>query len=179
MGRVTDVSRERVALLLPGRGYTVNHPVLYYVGEVARELGWVVEAVSWDGTDLSDREVIAHGRAALASLPTTGSVVVGKSLGSLLLPDAVARNLPGVWLTPLLHRVAVRAGALRGTGPSLLVGGTADESWDSATAHRSGHAVLELAGGDHGLQLAGDSVGSARFLVTLIERTREFLAELD
>ncbi len=72
--------------MLPGRGYTVNHPALYYAAEVARDLGWCTEAVSWDDTDLSDNEVIAHGRAALTSLPA-GSIVIGKSLGSLLLPE--------------------------------------------------------------------------------------------
>lgn len=178
MNLVSKAESSRVALLLPGRGYTVNHPALYYVAEVARELGWRIEAVSWDSTDLSDHQVIAHGRTAISSLRPDKDVVIGKSLGSLLLPEAVDRGLPGVWLTPLLHREEIRASVLRLAGPALLVGGSADESWDPDLAHRSGHAVLELSEGDHGFLLAGDAVGSARFLVSLVERARTFLAGL-
>lgn len=178
MDLVSIAESSRVALLLPGRGYTVNHPALYYVGEVARELGWRTDAVSWDSTDLSDKQVIAHGRTAVSSLRPDKDVVIGKSLGSLLLPDAVDRGLPGVWLTPLLHRDEVRASVLREAGPALLVGGSVDESWDSDLAHKTGHVVLELPGGNHGLQLTGDAVGSARFLVSLVEQARTFLAGL-
>lgn len=173
---LAELSRAQCpVLLLPGRGYTVNHPALYYVAEVARDLGWRTEAVSWQDTDLPDHQVIAHGRTALASLPP-GSIVIGKSLGSLLLPDVVARGLPGVWLTPLAHRPEIRADILAHSGPSVLVGAAADELWDSTLAHQSGHAVRELDGGDHRLQLAHNAVGSARFLVSLVEHTPTFLA---
>lgn len=176
---MTGVNESRVALLLPGRGYTVNHPVMYYAAEVARELGWRTEAVSWDGTDLSDGEVIAHGRTALASLPAGQNIVIGKSLGSLLLPDVVDRGLRAVWLTPLLHSAEIREAVLRPSDPSLMIGGTADESWDSDVARRSDHDVLELEGADHGLQLADDVVGSARFLVSVTRHIRAFLAQIN
>ncbi|QYJ03867.1 hypothetical protein KUV85_16325 [Nocardioides panacisoli] len=175
---MSEVESSRVALLLPGRGYTVDHPALYYAAEVARELGWRADSVSWDATDLSDQQVVAHGRAAVSALRPDRDVVIGKSLGSLLLPDAVDRGVPGVWLTPLLHRDEIRASVLQGIGPALLVGGSADESWDSGLAHQSGHVVHELRGGDHRLQLPGDAVGSARFLVSLVEQVRSFLVGL-
>ena len=167
-----------IALLLPGRGYTVNHPVLYYLAAVARELGWNIKAVSWDETDLSDNEVVAHGRERLASLPAGQHLVIGKSLGSLLLPDVAELGLPAIWVTPLLHRTDVRSGALRASGPSLYVGGTADESWDPEGIRQSGHEFLELENGNHGLEIDKDAAASAQFLVLLVQRTREFLAAI-
>ena len=39
----------------------------------------------------------------------------------------------------------------RRTAPALLVGGTADPSWDGALARELSDDVLELDGADHGL----------------------------
>ena len=39
----------------------------------------------------------------------------------------------------------------RRTAPALLVGGTADGSWDGALARELSDDVLELEGADHGL----------------------------
>lgn len=165
-----------VALLLPGRQYTVNHPLLWFAASVARELGWQAESVSWGSVDVTDDEVLVIGRAAMERLPV-GSVVIGKSLGTLLLPEAAAAGLPGIWLTPLLHVEAVRD-ALTSTTRMLLVGGIADESWNSVAAHASGQDVLELSGGDHLLEVNGDAVASARFLTTVVERMRAYLLDL-
>jgi hypothetical protein len=47
---------------------------------------------------VSDEAVVTHGREELNALPTRHSVVVGTSLGSLLLPDVAELALPAVWL---------------------------------------------------------------------------------
>jgi hypothetical protein len=171
-------SDQKTALLLPGRRYSVDHPALYYVAKVARDLGWRTEAVEWDPDDVSVDAVIARGRVALRSLPSRDSVVIGKSLGSLLLPDVVAMGLPAIWLTPLLMREELRVAVARESAPTLLVGGSRDDLWDSRLAHATGHVVLELEGGDHSLELAGDAIGSARFLVTLTQHAQDFLSAL-
>ena len=172
-------SVQKTALILPGRRYSVDRPVLYYVARVARDLGWRMEVVDWGSTDVSVESVIARGRNALSSLPPQDAVVIGKSLGSLLLPDVVEMGLPAIWLTPLLNREELRVAVSRKSAPTLLVGGSRDDLWDSQLAHATGHAVLELEGGDHSLELPGDAFGSARFLVALAQCAHDFLAGLE
>lgn len=174
----SHISATKVALLLPGRRYSVNHPVMYYAAAAARELGWTIEPVDWGTGDLSDADVIGRGLEALQGLPSQGSVVIGKSLGSLLFREVADRGIPAVWLTPLLTYEPVRTAISFSTAPTLLIGGTADELWDSNVAHASGHQVLELAGADHRLEVPMDAVASAGLLVTLTGRIREFLEPL-
>ena len=167
-----------VALLLPGRAYTVNHPTIYSVAAVARDLGWRIEAVEWDPDDESDEAVVAQGREALNAVPTGRSVVIGKSLGSLLLLDVAELALRAVWLTPILTREDVRRAAMRRSAPAFLVGGTADDVWHSDAAHTTGHDVMELNGGNHRLELDGDAIGSARRLVSLATRVLTLFTSL-
>lgn len=164
-----------IALVLPGRRYTANHPLLYYVASVARDLGWTIKSVDWGADDASDDNVLERGRAALNTLPRQGAIVIGKSLGSLLVPDVATAGIPAVWLTPVLTYESIRSAITIRNARMLLVGGTADGLWDSQAAHASGHEVLELEGGDHRLEVPGDAVASARFLLTLTERSRDFL----
>ncbi|MHB0927721.1 MAG: hypothetical protein ACYC3W_02200 [Candidatus Nanopelagicales bacterium] len=164
-----------VALLLPGRRYGVERPVLYYVAEALRDLGWQTVAVVWDNDDASDEAVLSRGSEALQSLPPGRAMVVGKSLGSLLALEVAELHLPAIWLTPVLTEPRVREGIRIHTARALLVGGTADSMWDSVLAHASGHSLLELVGGDHRLQVPGDAISSAQFLVTLAEHARTFV----
>jgi hypothetical protein len=105
--------------------------------------------------------------------------MVTKSLTSRAVTFAEERNLPGIWLTPLLHEPEIAEGFERLHAPALLVGGTADESWDSGLATRAGHAVLELEGADHALQIPGDPIASIDGLRRVVERLDSFVAALD
>lgn len=164
--RTHDGDPARVATVLPGQGYTAQGPLLWYASAVLRDAGWTVRTVVWDGEpDGRDeaREVYARiVRDGVDAAPDARHLVVGKSLGTLAMPAAVELRLPGVWLTPLISasgtddvRAAARAlGA--GGAPALLVGGTADELWDSDAAAASGAWVLEVPGADHSMEVPGD-----------------------
>jgi pimeloyl-ACP methyl ester carboxylesterase len=173
-------SRDRVAVMLPGRAYTTDHPLLFFAREVLRDMGWRVDEVSWPPEDLgSDSAIVGHGSRVLDSLAGSQVLVIGKSLGSLLLPYTVEHALPAIWLTPLLTVSDIADAARQFTAPTLLVGGTADEMWDSQVAHDSGQPVLELPGGDHALLLDGDVGGSVAFLGELVTARRSFVDGLD
>ena len=84
--------------------------------------------------------------------PATGSTApFGKSLGTLAASLAADRNLPAIWLTPLLDLPWVIEALARAQAPFLLVGGTADQTWNSKAAHELTTHVLEVRGADHGL----------------------------
>lgn len=170
---------ERVAVVLPGARYLPFAPLLWFARETAARHGWSVLEV-WD--EYLDRSldptgwVTKRAEAALARAGDARVLLVTKSLASHAVTLAGERGLPGIWLTPLLHLEAVAAGFGQLSAPALLVGGTADESWDSEVARDRGHDVLELEGADHGLQIAGDPLASVDALRRVVERVEEFVA---
>ena len=89
-----------VATLLPGRGYGPQAPLLYYTRLLLRGRGWAVRTVDWDkvpGLDPADpAAVAAFAGEVLATADPARDLVVAKSLGSLALPAAAARGVPGI-----------------------------------------------------------------------------------
>lgn len=161
--------QDRVAIVLPGLGYTPDMPLLYWTAKVLHQDGWTIRQLWWSEPP-SDRAnwagwVAEHaGRAVDEAPDDAGVLMVGKSLGSLAVPLAAERSLPGIWLTPLLANSTELRAALSRIPPSLLVGGTADGSWDSAAARDSGHRVCEVEGADHGMEIPGSPSDSLRAL---------------
>ncbi|NYD24987.1 alpha/beta hydrolase [Kineococcus aurantiacus] len=105
-------------------------------------------------------------------------LLIAKSLSTRLLALAVERDLPGVWLTPLLREDEVRAAAEQAGAPTLLVDGSADPYWDSTAAHASGRRVLEVAGADHSIEVPGDVGACLQALQTVVNEIEDFLNSL-
>lgn len=171
----------RVVVILPGAQYLPFAPLLWFAREVGTSRGWSVLDV-WD--EYLDRNVdpwrwvSERAEAALERAGDAQIVLVTKSITSRAVTIAGDRSLPGVWLTPLLVIDDVAAGFDRLSAPALLVGGTADESWDGEVARRAGHEVLELEGANHSLQIEGDPLGSVDALRQVVVRTEAFIEEL-
>ncbi len=103
--------------------------------------------------------------------------MIAKSLSTLALPAAQDRGLAGVWLTPLCDTPEIRDAVI--TAPALLVGGTADPTWDSQVAAAlDGAEVLEIPGADHSLQVPGGPDASLDVLRQVTARVGEFAAGL-
>jgi hypothetical protein len=169
----------RVASFFPGRGYTPNHPLLYYCRMVLLDRGWTVREVHWADGDKTDPEmVLAQAASELDAVSAGLHLVVAKSLGTLALPLAVERGLAGVWLTPILTEASVAAAVHDLSAPSLLVGGTKDRLWDGELARESAAEVLELDGGDHSLELGGSVEPSMAALRQVIDRVATFVDRL-
>lgn len=172
-------SNDRTAVLLPGRFYTPNHPLLYYSRNVLLVQGWSVEEVWWNPEDLtSDETVKRRVETVLEGVASSTSVVVGKSLGSLAMPSVVKRGLPAIWLTPLFNRPELVAASNNIVAKTLLVGGTADDSWNGNIARASGQQVLELPGADHCLEIPGNPLASVRLLKELVATMTLFVKSL-
>lgn len=169
----------RVAVLLPGATYSPNHPVLYYAREVLRAQGWSVEEVWWNPEDLASEEaLISKAKAAFERVADSNPLIVGKSIGSLALPLVAQRGWPAIWLTPLLNRPELLDALKIVTSKTLLVGGTADDFWNSAVATASGQQVLEMPGADHGLEIPGDPLASVGLLRELVATMKVFVESL-
>jgi hypothetical protein len=64
------------------------------------------------------------------------------------------------------------------TAPMLLIGGTADETWDGALARKLSPHVLEVDGADHGLYVRGPLAASAAVLGLVATAVERFLDEI-
>jgi hypothetical protein len=177
-GRLYPGDPALAALILPGARYLPFAPLLWFAREIAQAHGWTVLEV-WD--EYRDRNVDARAwveeraNAALDHLGTTRTLLVTKSLSSHAVYLAAARNLPGVWLTPLLYLPEIAEGFRQLRAPALLVGGVEDESWDGELARSSRHEVLELERADHSLQIPGEPLASIDALRRVAERVDGFV----
>lgn len=171
------------AVVLPGSGYTIDHPLLWWPCQVLAENGWLVAAVRWEIDEAARADPVGFaGQAAQQALDLAGpadrTLVVGKSFGTFAAPWAAEQGWPGIWLTPVLTEPSVAAALLDGGAPGLLVGGTADGLWDSEVARRSGLDVLEIDGADHILYTDGEWSGSFDDLRRTLEAVETFAARL-
>lgn len=180
-----DADPNRVAVVLPGLHYNIDLPVLHFAYEVLAAKGWSVLRVRWNPPDdaLDEEEqtswVQAIAQQVIDLAPGQQRLIVTKSLGSLAAPVALENDLPGVWLTPLLHEGLVVDALTASTQPSLLVGGTADPAWDVAKARVTGKIVLEIPGANHLLSLSDDPLGSVEVLRTVTAATWQFVSDLE
>jgi hypothetical protein len=181
-GRWYPGDPRRVAVVLPGARYLPFAPLLWFAREIALARGWSVLEI-WDEyldrTADPERWVVERARAAFEHAGDARTLLVTKSLTSRAVSLAADGDAPGIWLTPLLHDAGIAAGFEQLSAPALLVGGTADESWDGGIARRAGLEVLELEGADHALQIEGDPIASVDLLRRVVERMDAFVAAND
>ena len=173
---------DRVAIVLPGASYSTARPLLHFARAVVESHGWTVVEASWpdDAVERDPHEMVTG--VATGLLDTAGDarvLAVGKSLGSLAIPLAASRRIPGIWFTPLLHQPPVAEALARLPASTLLIGSTADETWDADAARQSGLRMLELTDANHGLELTGDPLGSIDALRRVIDAVDQFVAGVD
>jgi hypothetical protein len=143
----------RAAIVLPG-AMLAGMPVNAFAIEAVQSRGWRAVLV-WDVFLDRSQDATAWVRerldAAIAYAHAEQLLVIGKSLSTRAAGPAAELALPAVWLTPLLNDPKIVELIRARTAPALLVGGTADPTWDGALARELSPDVLELEGADHGL----------------------------
>jgi pimeloyl-ACP methyl ester carboxylesterase len=174
-------------VIVPGRGYGPQAPLLDLAGEALADLDAAVETVTWtvpDGLlDIGPEPFVrSHVLAALHRLakaaPGTQPVIIAKSLGTRAAGLAAERQLPAIWLTPLLYDDAITDAIARNPAPALLIGGTRDRSWIPDAAARTGKTVVTIDDADHGLRPLGRLRGYTNALGTIATAMEEFLSQL-
>ena len=173
-------------VIVPGRAYPAQAPLLSLAAEALADHGAVVETVEWvvpdslyfvDGAQVFVRTYVASALHRLAErVPGADPVVVAKSLGSYGASLIAERGLPAVWLTPILTDGAVVDAIRRSRAPALLIGGTADTAWVPDAAAATGKTVLTVPDGDHGLRVPGRLRAYTDVLGTVGTAIEDFLA---
>jgi len=181
-----DGGADRWVVLLPGANYPVTAPLLWFARETALAGGWNVLAVSdtFNGPDDPLRWVEERAEAAIQHVDgPIPPLLIAKSLTSLAAPLVSRLGLSAVWLTPLINAAGtsvsqlVLDGLAAAPAPCLLVGGTADPTWDAAIARSiPGAEVLEISDADHLLQIPGDVAGSVAALHRVVSAVATFVA---
>lgn len=182
---------DRVAFLIPGNGYSAERPLLHFARAVFMRHGWTTQEVWWperppqrEGRDLHAwfaqlrSFVHAHMSRVLDVEAAPQIALVGKSMGAFAAALAADRGLPGIWLTPVLRDSEVADDLRRSPAPFLLVGGTADLSWDADLARSLGRPFYEAENADHGLETDDDPVNSAEILRQATIAMEEFVVQL-
>lgn len=172
-------------ILLPGRGYTCDHPVLHYLRKAAADLGYDVLSVwySFQVASIPDDQVTMQQLAAEVDQAIKGVLqlnsgykrvcIAGKSLGTPLAVLHAQQAERLILLTPIGTSVQDA-----GSKPTLAIIGTADPVYDPASINASRENVewLVLDGLDHGLEAAGDWEASLDGLQQITQTCVEFLS---
>jgi len=174
----------RLAVVLPGVGYSPAHPLLEFARQALLQYGWTVQQVWWDpprglSPEEADAWVCDQARSALDADPQADRrLLVGKSLGTLAAPVAADLGLPAIWLTPLFDRTGSIDAVARNPRPQLLVGGFADPQWDGDRARTLGCDVADFLDATHFMNVPGDAVRSAQIQVEISRIVDAFLSGL-
>ncbi len=185
-----DPPSERLLVMLPGRGYTCNHPVLYYLRQAALGLGYDVLSVEYGlhvanaGFDASAIVFLQQdAEAALRPALQRGYrrvCIAAKSLGTALAGE-LARMLSVESISLLL--LTPIGGAMQGLGdlPTLAVFGGADTLYTpEMTAAFDGHPNVTCRvfdGLNHSLEVKGDWRESLAVLPDIISTCENFLRQ--
>lgn len=184
-----DPPSDKLLVVLPGKNYTCNHPVLHYLRRAALTLGYDVLSVEFgfqvanadfDATTVEtlQAEVDAAVQPALAR-GYRRVCVAGKSLGTPLAGD-LARSLRVEAVSLLL--LTPIGGALQGLGsiPTLAVFGSADVLYaPEIVAAFDGHPTVTCRvfdGLNHSLEVKGDWRASLAVLPDIIAACADFLS---
>ena len=183
--------KPRLAVLLPGIGYTCDKPLLYYSGKLARSLGWEVRPVPYGGFPekvRGDRDrmkqsldiALAQAEELLRDVDWAryGRILfLSKSIGTVVAAAyAGARGVPArhVLFTPVEETFAFPV------GEAIAFHGTADPWADTAAIRRRCEAaripLYTVENANHSLE-TGDVEGDIRALEDVMRRVRLYMQE--
>jgi hypothetical protein len=193
-----DAATNHLAIILPGRGYTAQMPLLFYPTtllldrsadvlrvDYAYDRQPAFEALSFDQQlRWLWGDVSAAYRAGLSQRAYQRVTIIGKSLGTLamghlLTTETLPSRVNAVWLTPLVRFEPLRQQIKQFQGRSLFVIGTADNQYDPAILEdlhqATGGEVVIVEGADHGFNVKGDVIRSIQAVEQAVRAIQTFL----
>lgn len=186
-----DPPVENLLVILPGRGYTRDYPLLYVLRRMAVALGYDVlsmeysfqadpqvtsfDKVGWDGLSAEVDEALS----ALPKQDYTRICMAGKSLGTPLAVQQIQKHSAPEKLLLLLTPVANAVQLAGEEIPTLAVIGTADSSYNAdiieADVRRDNVTWWVFDDLNHSLEARGDWRASLNVLEEIITICEDFL----
>ncbi|QSB06648.1 alpha/beta hydrolase [Natronoglycomyces albus] len=176
--------RRRAAILLPGRNYGVQGPLLMFSHVAVQSRGVRTFPVTWSPpsnlTEDPQRMVdwVSDEVTKILNKIETDDppLLIGKAVGTAAAGVAASAGLPAIWFTPLLHHYPVVQAMRRSAAPFLLVGGSDDPYWKPELAKSLTSFICEVKGADHGMFLRGRPLAdSAMALSQVVKAVESFL----
>jgi acetyl esterase/lipase len=178
-------STDKLLIMLPGRGYTTEHPVLYYLRKAAVSLGYDVLSVEYgfqaghiDLTSENTPYIQDDIQAALAAISGRAYqriCVAGKSMGTPLAVE-LAQTLSAQQVSLLLLTPVTGAAQMAGKIPALAIIGTADYFYQPDAVQDTPTLQWRVFDGlDHSLEVKNDWRASLAILPDIITTCAVFL----
>jgi len=175
-----------LALIFPGLRYTCDMPLLYFSTGLLLEMGCDVLQL-WIDPDAPDferisqaeltQQLLEYSKALLIAGKNGGAysdlILVGKSLGTLtmtllLTNEQAFLNETTIWFTPLLNLPPVSQIILSLSGPTFVVGGGADPTFEQEAVSQiksmPNTTISVLEDANHSLEIPGDPIRSLQIL---------------
>jgi hypothetical protein len=184
-----------LAVMLPGRGYTVQGPLFHYSTGVFLNKGFDVLHVNYDYNTVQSESLTLEEEIKqitqdvnsvldhiLIDQPYEDYTLIGKSLGTIALSSIVNRmafkNAKIVWLTPLLQLDYVMEMMLFSTQNGLCIIGDEDpcyisEKFEKLKEKENMHTLL-IPGTEHSLNYSDRPVDSIDVLKKVITKISNF-----
>lgn len=190
---------KHLAIIFPGRRYTSDKPVLYYIIKLLLQMKIDVLSINYDYVipELQDSHIdeiyermIVDVKASYETVLSYQEIkydkitLIGKSLGTialshLLKTKTLIKNPSLIWITPLLMENSLLNEIKSPKYPSLFIIGTKDPIYNptilSKIKETSKSKILEIKGANHLLEDERDLFKSIKNIEIIIEKIREFL----
>ncbi|WP_342515369.1 alpha/beta hydrolase [Sutcliffiella sp. FSL R7-0096] len=181
----------KLAIILPGAGYTSQGPLLHFSSGHFFNQGFDVLQINYrfSEAELDPFDSEGFSTNVLLTLDETLKethydqlVIVAKSIGTLALTKLIEhqkyKNTSAIWLTPLLHRDDVYQTMLQNENNALCIIGDKDfcyrEERFANLVSNSTTKTLLIPNGDHSLENKEDVLGSIDMLKDVIESVIQF-----
>lgn len=184
---VKQASSTKLMILLPGKGYTIDSPLMRYVGQIGQGQGYDVLHIRY-GIHMTPVEnwltripdIHADTQNVVSQVMSSqyqSVCVVGKSLGTLittqLMPTLDSSKRSALMLTPIQNAMS-----MLGDIPALGIIGTADPAYNpdiiQSTATQSWKVYDDL---NHSLEIAGDWQRSIQVLPDILHTCDTFISQ--
>jgi hypothetical protein len=190
---------DHLGLVLPGSGYTIDMPALYYARQCLAKAGADVLSIRYSFTPSGDNakdaqkigSILAHVEAlfdvGIKQREYKKFTIVAKSLGTVAAGYLVMKkkDLKGasvVWLTPLLQYPGLMDQIKDWHGRSQFVMGTADSYYDAALLKQAKDltkgTMIVLDDVDHGLEMPNDVDMSIKVLQKVVKSMQGFIKQV-
>jgi hypothetical protein len=170
--------RTPLVLVLAGAGYGQQAPLLWWTDTIARQTGCAVVAPRWTVDHTAEEDPVRFVEQALttALAGRRPDLVIAKSFGCAALPWALAEEVPGVWLTPVLTDHVVRQALAAADDTHIALGGSADPAWRPELVRGTRARLQTVDQADHRLEVPGDWRASQRLQAEILAVVEERLA---
>nr|WP_263327575.1 alpha/beta hydrolase [Neobacillus sp. Marseille-Q6967] len=187
----------KLTIILPGMGYTVQAPLLFYSTSLMFSKGYDVLHINYqydkDFSDLSIEKQIRHIfddvdsvlHEVLTSYPYTDFTFIAKSIGTVGLASLVNYerffNAKIVWLTPLITKDFVFQEMGFAAQESLVIIGDNDPVYDAerleALKSNKNMIIRVITGVNHGLEYENDIYNSIEIIKLVTKEIDHFTSQ--